>query len=74
MKLSPAQNKVLNDLRMKGGGSFGGPVIWLSAYDLQCSLATLYALRNKGLVTSKGGEFISSPRTDIEWKAIKVED
>ena len=60
MKLSPAQNNVLNDLRMRGAS--------LSAYDLQCSLSTLYALRNKGLVTSKG-DGIFSPRTDIEWAA-----
>ena len=72
MKISDVQHKVLNDLRMRGGASFGSPVTWLSAYDLQCSLSTLYALRRKGLVTSKG-DGIFSPRTDIEWAAVKVE-
>lgn len=73
MKISPAQQKVLNNLRIWGSAKSGGPVTWLSAYDLQCSLSTLYALRDKGLVTSKGGMAMFSPRTDIEWAATKIE-
>ncbi len=60
MKLSEAQKKVLG--KMKAGKEY-------SAYGLQCSLATLYALEKRELVTSRAsaGSF-AFPQNGIMWE------
>ena len=65
MQLSETQTKVLKKMQ------FGK---WYSAYDLQCSMATLRALRSKKMVQARGhdqpGAF-SMERTAIEWSLDK---
>ena len=60
MKLSKAQSKVID--KMTDGE-------WTTAYDLQCSVATLNALFDKGIVETKriSGSYYF-PRTNIEYR------
>jgi len=61
-KLSPTQQKVLNAMKKD---------VWYSAYELNASLATLYALRNKRMVEMKSGSgSIAFPRTSIEFRKL----
>lgn len=65
MKLSKAQKRTLEKMKPKEG---------YSAYDLQCSLATLYALRDKGFITSRADiGYFAFPRNGVIWK-IKEEN
>ena len=65
MKLSKTQAKVLEKMELDK---------WYSAYTLQCSMATLRALRSKKMVQARGhdqpGAF-SMERTAIEWSLDK---
>ncbi len=66
MKLSETQEKVLD--KMKNGK-------WYSSYELQCSLATMHALRNRYLVTSKSGPgAFAFPQNGIMWKLKEEEN
>jgi len=60
MKLSKTQRKVMDKMEYDK---------WYSAYDLRCSVATLNALGNKGIVETKrllGSYYF--PRTNIEYR------
>lgn len=48
MKLSETQQKVLSKMQTEIG-------VWHSAYSLQCSLATLYAMERKGVIERQKG-------------------
>ncbi len=67
MKLSKAQEKVLQVLDAMEYKD------WYSAVDLECSLATLYALRNKGMIRIQynGLRGIDSARFNIQCQIIK---
>ncbi len=69
MKLSKAQEKVLRVLDAMEYKD------WYSAIDLECSLATLYALQNKGMIRMQhnGLSRIDSARLDIQWQIIEEE-
>lgn len=59
MKLSDTQKKVIEKME---------PGKWYCAYILQASLATLDALKKKGVLTSRSGlGSIFSPRTGVEF-------
>lgn len=63
MRLSRAQTRVLNQME---------PNKWYSAYTLQCSVATLEAMRRKGFVRMKmrlGALF--SPRVNILFQKVR---
>lgn len=63
MKPPKTQSKVLNQM---------DPNKWYSAYDLQCSIATLQALWQKGFVRQKtilGAIF--SPRVNVTFQRIE---
>ncbi len=66
MKLSKTQEKVL--AKMSDGRNY-------SAYTLQCSLSTLYAMDRKGFIKriddGLGASFF--PHTAIEWQIIEEE-
>jgi hypothetical protein len=65
MKLSKAQQRVLDSMESRE---------WYCAYDLRCSLATLNALRKRGLVISKGVSDLGSfafPRIGIKWQKVE---
>jgi hypothetical protein len=63
MGISKKQKEVLEKMK---------PEQWYCAYDLRCSLATLDALKRRGLVEAKSGLGAGfSPRTEIKWK-IKI--
>ena len=65
VKLSSTQQAVLNRML---------PKIWHTAYDLQCSKATLDALHSRGLVDKKFGPgSMFSPRTNIYYKRADTE-
>ncbi len=64
-KLSKVQKRAYNKLKRSGG--------WRSSYELGESMATMGALRDRGLVKSGGGSHpgsFSSPQTGIKWKVI----
>ncbi len=63
MKLSKAQSEALR--KFQDGE-------WKTAYDVQCSLSTLDALTNKGLLEKKMrlGSFFC-PRTNIDYRLAK---
>ncbi len=67
MKLSKAQKKTLD--KMEVGVDY-------TAYDLQCSLATLKALGDKEVIgiTYMGIGNFYSPRTDIQWQKFDDEE
>ena len=67
MKLSKVQQETLD--KMDIGQDY-------TAYDLQCSMATLQALRKKKLVTityENNGAF-TFPRTNIDWQKVDKEN
>ncbi len=67
MKLSEAQKKVLDIMEYE---------VWYCALDLGCSLATLFALQNKGMIRMQqhnGLSLIDSARYEIKWQIIEDE-
>ncbi len=64
MKLSKAQEKALSKMEVN---------VDYTAYDLQCSLVTLYAMRRKGAIKRVDDTCLGSftfPRTAILWRII----